>query len=87
MIEVRCCCVPENLIGFLPEGAGLPLRETEDAEGNIGVAYSSEERPLTEIRGMAGFVEAGGPKRTWAKPRPKTWREKPKPKPKTWRKK
>ena len=30
MIEVRCCCAPENLIGLLPEGLPYETRELND---------------------------------------------------------
>ena len=72
MIEVRCCCKPENLIGQLPEGAVLPLRELDDGT----IAYSSEGHAEEEIRAMPGFQRyvasgRGGTKKTWRK----TWRK------------
>lgn len=68
MIDVLCCCEPENVIGELPEGAFLPLRKTIDANGREGIAYSSDNLSLDNIRAMPGFEM--GKKR---KPR-KTWR-------------
>ena len=84
VIEVLCCCRPDNLLGYLPEGSRLALRETIDTDGNVGVAYSSEGLELGALAAMPGFV--AGPKR---KPKPKgkparTWRETKKPT-RTWR--
>ncbi len=72
MIEVRCCCEPENLIGHVPEEeglkAGLVLRETEPE----GFAFDSNHDEEA-VRRIPGFEEARGPKG------PKTWK-------KTWKK-
>lgn len=64
MIEVRCCCEPENLIGLLPEGMDLPLRELDDG------TFAYEAHGMTETQILA----AGG--RKGKKGRRKTWKEK-----------
>lgn len=67
MIEVRCCCTPENLIGHVPYEAGvnahLELRELDDGSH----AFSSEERQ--DIETIPGFRPARKPggRRTWRK--------------------
>jgi hypothetical protein len=63
--------VPENLIGYLPEGAKLPLRELNDGT----FAYSSEGRSTEEIAALPGFVRntRKGTKKTWAKT---SWKKK-----------
>lgn len=72
MIEVLCCCKPENVIGMLPEGAPLILRDTEYEDGTFaGHAYDSHGLSENAIRALPGFMEAG----TKRKPH-KTWRKK-----------
>ena len=70
MIEVRCCCKPENLLGWLPEATDtiLNLREMDNGE----MAYESHGHTVEEIEALPGFVAVGRkpkrkkiPKRTW----------------------
>lgn len=68
MVEVRCCCIPGNLIGHLPltagTAAGLRLRPLTDGT----YAFSSEDR--SDIDTLPGFVRSnrkGGGKKTWRK--------------------
>lgn len=67
LTEVRCCCNPENLIGYLPSDTeDLTLRELTDGT----FAFDSNHDADT-VRSLPGFIEAG-PK----KPKgPKTWRK------------
>jgi hypothetical protein len=73
MTEVRCCCSPENLIGYVPEEAGreagLELRELDD-----GTFAFDSNHDADAVREIPGFTEAAH------KPGTKTWK-------KTWRKK
>ena len=55
MIEVRCCCRAENLLGFLPDDAPLRMRELSTGE----MAFSGEGLSLTELGELPGFVPAG----------------------------
>ena len=68
LTEVRCCCNPENLIGFLPSHTeDLTLRELDD--GTFAFDSNHDE---ALVRNLPGFVEAGP-----RKPKgPKTWRKK-----------
>ena len=54
-MEIRCCCTPENLIGYLPKPTQflsvLPIRELEDGS----FAYSADNRLIEEIQLMPGF--------------------------------
>lgn len=70
LTEVRCCCEPSNLIGFLPSTTDdLTLRELHD-----GTFAFDSDHDEDGIRSRPDFVPAAaGPKK------PKTWK-------KTWRK-
>ena len=66
MMEVRCCCKPENLIGYLPavEYIGkLSIRELDDGS----LAFTAENHDHLAVKFMPGFVEAEseGKKKKW----------------------
>lgn len=70
LTEVRCCCQPENLLGFLPsETEDLELRELND-----GTFAFDSDHDEDGIRQRPEFVPYNGPKspKTWRK----TWRKK-----------
>lgn len=66
-MEIRCCCTPENLIGYVPMlnglNAGLEMRQLSDDSW----AFSSEDR--NDIDRIPGFVRDNrkGGKKTWKK--------------------
>ena len=72
MEEVRCCCEPDNLIGYVPreagEAAGLTLRELEPE----GMAFDSNH-DADAVREIPGFLDASAatssrlPGKTWKK--------------------
>lgn len=62
--EVRCCCTPENLIGYVPEDANLPIRELDDGS----FAFTAENHDHNAVRQMEGFIESEG------KGKKKKWR-------------
>lgn len=70
LTEVRCCCNPSNLIGFLPSDTpDLALRELNEG----GFAFDSNHDE-DAIRRRPGFVPASqeeASKKTWKK----TWRK------------
>jgi hypothetical protein len=69
MKEVRCCCQPENLIGYLPDDTDdLNLRELSDGT----FAFDSNHQEDL-IREREDFVPAQA-----GKSKPKTWK-------KTWK--
>ena len=70
LTEVRCCCNPSNLIGFLPgDTDDLELRELND--GTFAFDSNHDE---DGIRSRPNFVPAEAGQKS-----PKTWK-------KTWRK-
>lgn len=76
MHEVRCCCNADNLIGTVPEeaglAAGLQLRELEEG----GVAFDSNHNEEA-VRNIPGFQEAtSSASKTWKKTGTKTWKKK-----------
>lgn len=70
LVEIRCCCKPENLIGYLPSTSNLELRQLQDDTW----AFSSNDDE-EGVRAMLGFVEAEtkdmSSKVTWKK----TWKK------------
>lgn len=87
LTEVRCCCNPENLIGYVPEHTdGLLLREMTDGSRAFDSNHNAEA-----VRKLPGFVpnleswqvdteglvmQPVAAKTTWKKTGTKTWRKK-----------
>ena len=71
MIQVRCCCEPSNLVGYLPPDSGLELM-TYVEDGKEIPAYSSHGLTLEALKKKSGFR----PAKKKRKPKKKgTWKE------------
>lgn len=70
LTPVRCCCHPENLIGYLPaDTEGYKLRELDDGTKAFDSNHDEEG-----VRNHPDFVPFDGEqagKKTWRK----TWRK------------
>lgn len=68
LVEVRCCCNPERLVGFLPfsvgQHHGLTLRELDDNAGyafdieTIAGSFASNEERTAFVMNLPTFVAA-----------------------------
>lgn len=71
MLEVQCCCNPNNLLEYLPEHSTvLPKREREDGSW----AFSADGFTIGQLSQIHGFIaSSGSSKKTW---KDKTWKKK-----------
>ncbi len=89
-MEIRCCCTPEKLLGYAPQGANLPIRTVLVDNGTEYEAYSADELPLSVLQTIEGYQAAhkhGTGGRSWkgkSKSSKKTWKEEKKKK-RTWK--
>lgn len=73
LTEVRCCCNPSNLIGYLPsEITDYELRELDD--GTFAFDSNHEEDIIRSRPDFVAFNENTG-RKTWRKTWKKTWRK------------
>ncbi len=59
MREVRCCCHPENLIGYLPEDTMVGILKSRQLEDGTW-AFEAPNHDHDVVKNMAGFVTAEG---------------------------
>lgn len=61
VVDVRCCCKPENSLGSLPAGLPYETRELNDGT-HAYVAHSLPE----DVKAMIDIHKRGGGGKTWA---------------------